>query len=144
MSGSGTGTKATTEGTFTYNPADLTTELNKLRLLLGDTDSTEPLLYDEEIAEVQDNEDNFYSRAAECCLRICGKTARDTKVKLEGYSEGLDVIYERYLKMSERFSRLASSSYPWAGSIRDAYKKSNEEDDAVVKPNFKKGQFNHP
>lgn len=139
MSGSGTGTQATTDGTFTYNPTDLSTELNRLRLELGDTDENDPYLYDEEIVQVQSEKTSFFLRVAKCCELICSKIARDVKVKLGRFSEDSSEVYQRYKDMAVRFNRLASISYPWSGAISVSEKESIEDDTSLVKPKIKLG-----
>lgn len=49
---------------FTYNTGDLTTDLAKVRLLLHDTDSSNPLFQDEEINAMLALEGNNVKRAA--------------------------------------------------------------------------------
>ena len=144
MSGAGTGIKATKpEGSFTYDPQTLSLELNRLRLELGDTDENEPLLQDEEVAKVQAEKGSFYLRAAECCRLICAKVSRKTKVKISGFSEDANSVYDRYRSMQDRFVQLASASYPWAASIQVSEKSRNELDTGLVQPKFKKGQFDY-
>ena len=50
--------------TFSYDSDDLATELNKIRLWIGDVDEDDAFLQDEEIAYVQDDSSTFLKRVA--------------------------------------------------------------------------------
>ena len=128
---------------FSYNETDLATELNKIRLYIGDVDSDEQLLQDEEIAYVQSDSSTFVRRCAACCRLICTKVARDVDFKLSLLSEKASDVYERYKTLAERFEMSGSMSYPWAGSVDVSLKEANEDDDALVKPKFRKGHMNY-
>lgn len=124
---------------FSYDPTDLGDELNRLRLEIGDTDSNDPFLDDQEIVQVQSEKSSFFLRAAKCCDLICAKLARDVKIKVGGFSEDAQKVYDRYREMSLKFSRSSSSSYPWAGSILVSDKEAIEDNTDLVKPKFKLG-----
>lgn len=61
--------------TFTYT-LGATTDLNRVREMLGDVDSTDPLLADEVIAPVIVNNPMLTRAAAACCTLIMGRLAR--------------------------------------------------------------------
>ena len=128
---------------FSYDVDDLDTELNQIRLYLGDTDSDDPLLQDEEIALMQDEHSTLKKRIAACCRLICAALARDVDYRLSLLSEKASVMYDRYKALAERFESMGSASYPWAGSILAADKESNESDTSLVKPRFKIGQMDN-
>lgn len=124
---------------FSYDLNDLTLELNRLRLEIGDTDSNDYFLDDEEIAVVQAEKSSFYRRAAACCELICAKVARNVKTKIGHFSENADEIYDHYQKLAAKFQSYASVSYPWSSAISISEKESFEDDTALVKPKIKLG-----
>jgi len=125
--------------TFTYDESALSAELNKIRLYIGDTDSNDPLLHDEEIALVQSDFTSFNKRCAECCKLICAQIIRRVDGRLGNLTEKSSVLYDRYEKLATEFDRRSSSSYPWAGGIVQSDKDDIEDDNALVDPKFKKG-----
>ncbi len=129
--------------TFSYDITALDVELNKIRLYLGDTDSTDPLLEDEEIALIQADYTSFFRRLAGCCRLICSKLARRVNYRLSRLSEQSAVLYDRYEAMAARFDSMSSASYPWAGSILESYKETTEDDTSLVDPAFKRGMHNY-
>lgn len=74
---------------WTYDPSELdkTTEegrKNIIRLLIGDTDSSDPQVQDEEIAfYLEDNSDKVYSAAAGACFAIYSKYTRMVNTELD-------------------------------------------------------------
>ena len=129
--------------TFSYDVGELDTELNRIRLEISDTNSEDPLLQNEEIAQVQLEETSFYKRVAKCCQLITSKFTREAKVKIDGYSEDPSGIYERYLGMYEKYSSMSSCSYPWAGSVSITEKDNVETDTDKVVPKIKMGMHDY-
>lgn len=129
--------------TFSYDETALDVELNRIRLELGDTDSDDILLQDEEIGQIQSEQGTFYKRVAACCRLICSKIARKVDYKLSLLSESLSDLYDRYQKMEKEYSTKASFNHPWVGSIKKDLKEDVEGDTDLVKPRFKRGQMDN-
>ncbi len=130
--------------TFSYDETQLSVELNKIRLYVGDTDSADPLLQDEEIINVQADITGFKATVAACCRLICAQLARKVDYKLSLLTEKASVLYERYKALAERYEVMSSVSYPWSGSIFKDDKEAVEDDTSLVKPTFKRGVHRHP
>lgn len=124
---------------FSYDLADLATELNRLRLEIGDTNSDDFFLHDEEIEVLQSEKTSFYRRAAACCDLICAKVAREVKMKIGHFSEDANKVYDRYRALSKKFLSFASIDYPWAASISVSEKETYEDDTSLVQPKIKLG-----
>lgn len=129
---------------FSYDLADFDTELNRLRLEIGDTDSDDYFLDDEEIAVIQSEKTSFYRRAAACCGLICAKVARDVNFKIGHFSENSDKIYAHYEELMDKFNIQASTSYPWSAAISVSEKDLYENDESLVHPKIKLGLHDHP
>lgn len=132
---------------FTYDSSDFDTELNKIRLYIGDVDSNDALLEDEEIALVQSDFTSFLKRCAECCRLICAKVIRRVDGKYGNLTEKSSQIYDLYKSRADYFDQRSSASYPWAGAIDVSDKDDTEDawdDDSIVEPKFKKGFMNNP
>ena len=132
--------------TFSYNAGALDTELNKIRLYIGDVDEDDALLADEEIAQVQADSTTFLRRCASCCRLILGKVARRVDSKLSTFTENAEIVYERYLKMAAHYEAQSGLNYPWSGSIyvddKDAAKEEYTEG-TLVKPKFERNQMSN-
>ena len=129
---------------FSYDETNLSVELNKIRLYIGDTDSDSILLQDEEIISVQADNTGFNTTVAACCRLICAQLARKVDYKLSLLTEKASVLYDRYKEMAERYEAMGSSSYPWSGAIYKSDKEAVEDDITLVKPKFRKGAHDHP
>lgn len=134
--------------TWTYN-SDVSTDRDKIRLLIGDTDTTDQLLSDEEIDFVSTQQPNNYYAAAQCCETIAGKFARDVSTTLEGMSIAKRQRFENYLNMANNLRVMAmrtKPSKPFAASIdkdlKDAY--SYKENSNLVQPNFELEMHDNP
>jgi hypothetical protein len=124
--------------TFTYDPEQLDNALYRVRLELGDTNSNRQLLLDEEIQQIISEESKFRSRVARCCRLICAKFAGDpAKLKVGEYSHDQRNIIDVYEAMAKKFESMASTG-PWIASIEASTKETNEEDDSLIKPIFKR------
>ena len=73
--------------TFTYNSTSITTDLAKVRLTIGDTNSADALLTDEEInalIALEGSGAGVLRWAARCCEQIANQYARDFNWKGDG------------------------------------------------------------
>ena len=132
--------------TFSYDAGALSTELNKIRLYIGDVDEDDALLADEEIVQVQADSTTFLRRCASCCRLICSKLARRVDSKLSTFTENAEIVYERYLKMAAHYEAQSGLNYPWSGSIYVDDKDATKEDYAdgvLVKPKFQRGKMDN-
>lgn len=100
--------------TFSYDPTDLDTStesgrLNVTRLLLGDTDTNDQLLSDEEITFIlSENNNNVYISAAYCARSIGSKLAREVDVKLDGaLSESGSSLSTQFFTLADKLEMQA-------------------------------------
>lgn len=86
------------------NTTTATGRLYSVRLLLGDTDTTDQQLQDEEIYfALSLTSDNIYSAALWACNSLSSKYARLVDTQLDG------VLEARYSTLSKQYSTLATS-----------------------------------
>lgn len=114
--------------TWTYDSTDLSTDLAKVRLLIGDTDTSHQQLSDEEINVVLALEENIYIAAASCARVLAAKYTR----MADKWVGDLKVLYSQ---RSRQYERLAESlakrkgrthQVPTAGGISVSAKESAE------------------
>ena len=132
--------------TWTYSYVDLTTSLNKVRLTIGDTDSGDPLLTNEEIQFRIDNEATIWSAAASCADDIAAKFSRqvDKSVGDLRLSASQKVTQYRDLAMSIRSRKGLLHALPFAGGISVTGKETHEEDEDLVQPDIRRGIHDNP
>lgn len=129
--------------TFTYDNTALSTELNRIRLEIGDTNSNEPLLYDGEITQIQAEYTTFNKRCCACCKAIMAKFAREVDYNIAGYSEKAGSIYDRYEKLAKHFAQLGAASYPYSSSLVQDDKDAYQDDSDLVQPKVKRGMHDN-
>ena len=118
---------------FTYSDSVSTTR-DRVRLLIGDTDSDEPLLMDSELDFLITLGGNIYSVAASACETIAAKFAREVSKSVGGLSLGSQDRQAHYqsLASSLRFQLALRVSIPFAGGLSQDEKNSNNSDPDLV------------
>lgn len=140
---------------WSYNPTDLVTStasgrLNTVRLLIGDTDESDPLLSDEEIVfSLGQTNDNVYYAGSWACRIIAAKFSRfvDTTLDSAGssrYSHRID----HFTLLANQLSDLGKKTYGKSlglsfGGTSKAAMEAVDSDPDRVKPAFKVKQFDN-
>jgi len=102
---------------WSYNPTDLSVDtasgrLNSVRLLIGDTDTTDQMIQDEEVffSLAQTNNSIYYAGSWLCTI-IAAKFSRlvDTKLEGAGISKYGDII-AHYMNLSIHLSNLGKKT----------------------------------
>ena len=139
---------------WSYNPADLGTttasgRLNSVRLLIGDTDTTDQIMQDEEIifALVQTT-DNVYYAGSWACHMIASKYSRLVDLKIEGSSTNYSELSKQYITMSDHLNDLGKrtngrSLGVSAGGISITDMQVAQDDTDRVDPAFRTQQFDN-
>jgi hypothetical protein len=138
--------------TWTYGGDPSANAKDAIRFLIGDTDTTDQLLSNEEILWVNTEASGtttgtnaLYDAAYRCCLTIASKLARladkqigDLNVKLSQKAQG-------YLTQAAQFNKMAQVQnfvpIPYAGGISISDKEIDEDNTDSVRPYFSSGQF---
>lgn len=95
--------------TFTYSSTSVTTALAKVRLEIGDTDSTAALFTDEELDVYLDNRsDNVLLAAADACDALATRFARAYAFSTDGQSFQRQQMSQMYAKRATELRRRAS------------------------------------
>lgn len=131
---------------WTYDTS-LATDKDKVRFFVGDTDTNNPLVSDEEIQAIISWEANAWMAAAEIAEHIArdltaGGTLEDRKV---GETR---LKYKRasgLLALSKRLrTRGSAHMKPSAGGIYVANRTSYDNNEALDKPNLAKNMMDNP
>ena len=122
--------------TFTYSSTSIGTNLAKVRLRLGDTDSDDPLLTDEEINTfLADSSSGTDIRGAslKACRAIVAKFARNVNDSVAGINSSKTSKFSQYkelLAVLEDDVRASSTATPFVGGIsRDRSDTADDDDD---------------
>lgn len=141
---------------WSYNPSDLVTttpsgRLNSVRLLIGDTDTTDQIMQDEEVvfALAQTN-NNIYYAGSWACHMIASKYSRLVDTRLEGAGETkYSDMAAKYITMSDHLNDLGKRTNGKslgisAGGIKVADMLVAEQDTTRVQPRVTIKQFDNP
>lgn len=117
---------------WNYDPAQLgTSTLMQVRFEVGDTDSTDQQLQDEEIAYVLTIENGVIGAAARCCETLARKFARLADHNLGPAGVKASQQFEHYSKLAKELrGKIIAFNAPTAGGI---YKSDDLNTDTDVK-----------
>lgn len=136
--------------TYSNDPANVPRDA--VRFLVGDTDTSDQKVTDEEIsfALLEANED-VYAGAAICARALSAKYARRVDVEFDGVSHKYSQLSKSYMDLARKLENQSKAmggnsaiGAPLAGGIRISDMESANEDDDRVKPAFNTGQFRNP
>lgn len=123
---------------FSYDTT-LATDKDKVRLFIGDTDSTQPLLQDEEIISLLAMFGSVAVASSTACKNIAARFARYADRVTGDISVRYSQIAETYRALADEIKTSLSAlnaPMPYAGGISHADKRAREEDTDRVRPAF--------
>jgi hypothetical protein len=128
--------------TWTYIPSQLPKRpLDVVRLMIGDTLSTDPQLQDEEISYLISTRSSLYGAAAECCRAIAAKFSRSVDQGSGANKVWFSQMAKAYNLRAIDFEQKATKSgaaLPFSGGV-DAQDGSGDP----VDPAFRRGMFDN-
>ncbi|MFA6719278.1 MAG: hypothetical protein WCS15_09360 [Prevotella sp.] len=142
---------------WTYDPTDLDTStssgrLNVVRLLIGDTDTNDQIVQNEEITfALSEKSDNVYEASSLTCRFIASKYSSLVDTQLDGaLQENYSDLADRYFKLSSRLSQMAYTEGGkaelgvYAGGISKAAVRAARALPDRVSASFHLNQFSNP
>lgn len=139
---------------WSYDKTDLSTtsasgRLNIVRFLVGDTDSTDKQVDNEEILfGLSQNNNNTYSAASFVCRVIAAKYARQVNLNLDDQIEAeYGELHKHYLSLAEELEYQGKKSKALgvkAGGISKATMESVRQLTDRPNSNFRVDQFDNP
>ncbi len=126
---------------WSYTPGD--TDRDRVRRLIGDVHSDDPLIQDEEIDTVLAAFPNVYRAAAETARSIAAEFSRDISVSFEGTSLQGQRLAENWLKIADTLDAQAqANSLPsdLQGGDPTDYVEDHEDNIFEIGMNDNKGQ----
>ena len=98
--------------TFTYSGDPSSTQKDAIRLLIGDTDATKPLMQDEEITFLLSTYTFPYGVAANACMNLAAHFARTSRSQIGDLRTYLEMQYEHYRDLAQYYFMLESGLIP--------------------------------
>ena len=130
--------------TFSYNDADLSTDLNKVRRLINDVNSSSPLFTDEEIGFYIDQDSNIFGAASIACRALATKFATGVSKSVGKLSISLGEKFTHYDALSDKYASLATSKgspQVFAGAMTKTQKETQVANTDRVDPAFFRDMF---
>jgi hypothetical protein len=130
--------------TWTWDETDISTDLAKVRVRIGDTNTNDELLSDEVIDSFLDVRSDVVLAAIDCCRAIIAKLSRDVDRSNLGMSASRSQKVQHYRDLLAELQKQAaesSSGAPRIGGISKTAKDDVDGDSDRVAPAFRRGQF---
>lgn len=138
--------------TWTYSGNPSATAKDAIRFLIGDTDTNDQLLSDEEIAWVNSESSGsstaitaLYDAAYRCCVTIASKLAREADKQIGDLQVSLSQRANNYRTQAQELKSLSMREggvpVPYAGGITISDKDIDQENSDIFQPWFSSGQF---
>lgn len=132
--------------TFTYSSTDLSTTLARVRMLIGDTNSADAQLTDEEIDFFTDTYGNVFFAAAAACDAVASRYARNVSKTVGPLSLQFGDRQQQYRDLAARlrYQGATGGLAVYAGGISQSDKDTLEADTDRVNPQFAVGMDDYP
>lgn len=138
--------------TWTYDGDPSANARDAIRFLIGDTDTNDQLLSDEEIAWVNSEASGsstgttaLYDASMRCCLTIASKLAREADKSIGDLSVSMSQRAKAYREQAVELKNLATREgtvpTPYAGGITISDKEIDEQNSDLFRSWFSAGQF---
>jgi len=138
--------------TWTYGGDPSDNARDAIRFLIGDTDTTDQLLTDEEIAWVNTEASGtstgttaLYDAAYRCCLTVASKLAREADKQIGDLSVSMSQRAKAYREQAASLKELSGREggvpIPYAGGITISDKDIDEQNSDLFRSWFSSGQF---
>ncbi len=128
---------------YTGNPAD--SDKDAVRFWCGDTDSTDELVQDEEIAYVLTLQPEVKLAAADVCDAIAAELSRQADKRVGDVQESMSQRAIAFEALATKLrNRAASLASPKFGGLSISEKETLDQDRDAVQPSFRIGQGDHP
>lgn len=131
--------------TWTYSGDPSSSDRDAIRFLIGDTETLDQLVTDEEIAYALTQQPSINLAAALVCDAIAAKFAREADRRVGDVSLSASQRAEAYrTKARDLRTNGLSLALPSFGGRSISEKETLDEDSDAVQPSFRIGQDDHP
>jgi hypothetical protein len=134
-------------GHWTYSGDPALSDKDHVRFLVGDVDSTDRLVSDEDIDAAVAVEGAVRSAAAKVAAAIAARFARRVTTSTDGnITKALSHLFEHYMALARNLMRDAATETGagvYAGGISLSDKQSEEDDTDRAATDFKRAMFDY-
>jgi hypothetical protein len=129
--------------TWTYDPSDLSDDVSQVRVRIGDTNTHDKLLSDEELQHFIDDRGTVLLASVSAVRAIIAKLARNIDRSNIGMSAQRSQSIQHYRDLLRELEREsgAHTGAPRVGGISKSDKATAESDSDRVAPTFFRGQW---
>ncbi len=129
---------------WSYEPSTAPSDKNAVRLTIGDTSSSDPLMEDEEITYLLSVHGGITFTSAQCCDNIAAKFSRDADLMEGTFRITASQMARAYERQAVRLRKQgALGAPPYAGGISISDKDVDESNTDVPVPSFRIDMFAH-
>ena len=113
---------------YSGDPANSTND--SIRFLIGDTDTNDRLITDEEIAYIVTQQGSVNRSASECCRAIAAKFARNMNRSIGGLQADFAAKYRQYLELADNLRAKDETApvSPFLSGYKKDEKQAREDD----------------
>lgn len=135
--------------TWTYDDP-LAHPRDAVRLLIGDTDSSDPLITDQEVAYALDLwNDDHYDAGSYLCEVIAAKFAREVTHSADGLSYSASELYRHYSELADRLAKTGKKirrrgATPYAGGFSRSERIKADQDTDKIPTSFRSSMHDYP
>jgi hypothetical protein len=129
---------------WTYDATDISSDLAKVRLLIGDTDTNDQQFDDAEVNFFINQAGNVWGAAAQACEALASNYARRVDKAVGRTRLSASQRVKHYLDLAKKLKAQGTRlAIPKAGGISIAEKQTQRDDSDRVGPSFHVGQFDN-
>jgi hypothetical protein len=135
--------------TWSYDTS-LSTDKDKVRLLIGDTDTTNQYISDEEIvAMLAFNNDDVYETAAQIADSLAGRYSTTSKLEIDDFMIDFGAVAEQFATLAKRIRVSATNASAntigaWVAGVSVTAMDAVRDDTDRVNSRFEMGQHDDP
>lgn len=132
---------------WTYdNPA--ASERDAVRFLIGDTDTDDQLIQDEELDFLLDERQDRYYAAADAAEQIAARFSREVNQSADGLSWSGSSLSQQFYELAEKLRKMGkrarrSGFAPYAGGLSKAEREKDNADQDLYKGHFHSHMHDH-
>lgn len=136
------------EPTWSYSGSPKESKKDAVRFLIGDTDDSDKLVYDEEINWSLEKWSDEYMAGAALCESLAAKFAREVNVSADGMSYSGSQISQNFLELAQSLRRMSGMDRkhgaPYVGGISWKERARADKDPDLVPEYFRSHMHDHP
>ena len=129
---------------WTYSGDPSASTIDAVRFLVGDTDTGDQLVQNEEVSFALANEGSTNMAAATICRAIAARFSRQADKTVGKLQISLSQKAKSYLEMANKLELKSSTlAMPYCGGLSIKEKENNIQDTSLPQPSFRRGLMDY-